>query len=70
MKVFYIVVYRYSPSERWNVKIDGAFPERHLAEKLAEVCQYQNPTWQYAIVDGAIVSPETAEEAEQRLGEF
>lgn len=66
----YIIVYRHSNKERWQEKTNGTFTDKRLAENYVEILRSQNPTTQYGIVEGPIVSPESMAEAELRLGKF
>ena len=70
MEALYIVIYRYSSTERWQPKDQGVFEDRKIAEGFRDALQFINPHAQYAIVEGPIVSPETMAEAEARLGKF
>ena len=68
-ETLYIVVYK-TGKEPWMEKVHGTFTDRRLAENYCEILRSQNPTTQYGIVEGPVVSPETMAEAERRLGEF
>jgi len=67
----YIVVYRSNDLDRWRSLSEGEFPERRLAENMIECKKavgWRN--FQFGIVEGPIISPETMAEAEARLGAF
>lgn len=65
----FIVVYRLEGG-KWKPEPYGACEDRRMAEKIIEVAKHKGETFEFAIVEGAIVSPETMAEAEARLGAF
>lgn len=70
METIYIVLYRVVSSSKWKAINEGEFSERRLAENLIECKRAAGYTWDFAIVEGPIVSQETMAQAEARLGEF
>lgn len=66
----YIILWRSPKSTIWHAEDRGVFESRRLAENFIECAKASGQTWDYAIVEGPIVSPETMEQAAVRLGEF
>ncbi len=67
MDHLYIVVYKTHKDGKWNSLCDGEFEERRLAENLIEIKKAQRSAWEFAIVDGPIVSPKSMAEAEANI---
>jgi len=70
MTELFIIVYRHSVKEGWEAKTNGTFTERRLAENYAEILKAQRFAPHISIVDGILSIPETATEADARLGQF
>lgn len=67
----YIVVYRADAESRWKAINEGEFESRRLAENFIECKKVTGwHRFQFGVVEGPIVSPETMAEAEERLGKF
>ena len=64
-----IVIYRLDGG-KWRPEPYGVCEDRRMAEKMIEVAKHKGETFEFAIVKGLIVSPETMAEAESRLGKF
>jgi hypothetical protein len=62
MEHLFIVVYKHMEGARWKALNDGEFTKRRLAENMIEICQAQGSTWEFGIVDGPVVTPETTEQ--------
>ena len=69
MEHLFIVIYRYEGG-KWKPEPHGACEDRRMAEKMIEVAKHKGETFEFSIVEGPIVSPETMAEAEKRLGKF
>jgi hypothetical protein len=71
----YIVVYRYSPTDRWQAKPDGVFEgedAKRLADNYAEILRVQagDRKWEYVVVRGPIANSVDMAKAEAELGVF
>jgi hypothetical protein len=69
MKHLYIVIYRCGGG-KWKPEPHGVCEDRAMAGKMIEVAKHKGETFEFAIVEGPIVSAETMAEAEARLGAF
>ena len=58
MEHLYMVVYRYSQTDRWQPKSDGAFQSQALAECFGAALASINPTWEYIVMEAVMVIPE------------
>lgn len=54
----------------WRPQSQGVFEERRLAENLIECLKAAGEKYEFAVVEGPIVSPESMAAAEARLGQF
>jgi hypothetical protein len=70
MENLYIVIWRSGPQKVWAAEPRGVFTSRRLADSFVEINHPHYPDFEYAIVEGPIVSPESMEAAEARLGAF
>ena len=69
MEHLFIVIYRLEGG-KWRPEPYGVCEDRGMAEKMIEVAKHKGETFEFSIVEGTIVSPETMAEAEARLGVF
>lgn len=69
MEHLFIVMWKRYAGD-WQPESTGAFSDRRVAENYAEVKRLQEPGRKFAILEGAILTEETPEEAEARLGAF
>ena len=58
MEHLYMVVYRYSQSDRWQPKSDGAFHSLTLAEGFRAALADINQQWEYIVMEAVMVIPE------------
>ena len=65
----YIVIWKNSRGA-WQPEAGGVFSEQRLAENLVECKKAAGETYEFAIVEGSLLTPETEEEAAVRLGQF
>jgi hypothetical protein len=68
-KQLYIVIWRYS-GQPWRAELGGVFTERRMAENLIECKKAAGESYEFAIVDGTILTEETEAAATERLGAF
>ena len=66
MEHLFIVVYKHMAGARWTALNDGEFAERRLAENMMEIRKAHGLAWEYGIVDGLVVTPETTEQRIER----
>lgn len=66
----YIVIWRMSPTSTWKPLSDGVFENRSNAELVVKAEKVKGSSMEYAIVEGPIISPESMEQVEKRLGAF
>ena len=69
MEHLFIVIYR-CEGGKWKPEPHGVCEDRSMAEKMIEVAKHKGETFEFSIVEGPIVSPESMEAAEARLGTF
>jgi hypothetical protein len=68
MEHLYIVLHKYSTEERWNA--DLVLNSMELARGYVAARQSIRPNDKWVVVEGTIITPETDEEADKRMGEF
>jgi hypothetical protein len=69
MEHLYIVLWRGSDGI-WKAESRGVFHERRIADNFIECAKAAGEQWDFAVVEGPIVSPESMAEIEARLGTF
>lgn len=70
MEHLYIIIWRSSAKSQWHPLLHGVFDNRADAELVVKAEHAMRSSLEYAIVEGPIVSPESMEAAEARLGTF